>query len=93
MSKAEQIGHLCLMIHANVDHCRSAHMDKDFGYLYRLAAVAADGGYASEGSLEIMSLDAAEVELLRISDTIKAARNHLLANSNQYSFLKVVGEK
>ncbi len=93
MSKAEQIGHLCLMIHANVDHCRSAHMDKDYGYLDRLAKVAAEGGYASEGSLEIMSLDAAEAELLRIAQTIKDARNHLTANSLQYSFLKVVGEK
>jgi hypothetical protein len=40
-----------------------------------------------------MSLDAAEVELLRIAQTIKDARNHLTANSLQYSFLKVVGDK
>ena len=93
MSKAERIGHLCLMIHSNVDHCRSATMNADYGYLYQLAGVAAEGGYASEGSLEIMSLDKAEAELLRIAQTIKDARNHLLANSLQYSFLKVVGEK
>ncbi len=93
MSKAEQIGHLCLMIHANVDHCRTANMGREYGYVYRLAGLATEGGYASEGSLEIMSLDAAEAELLRIAQTIKDARNHLTANSLQYSFLKVVGEK
>ena len=27
MSKAEQIGHLCIMISANIDHCRSSQMD------------------------------------------------------------------
>ena len=91
MSKAEQIGHLCLMIHANVDHCRSSHMEADFGYVKRLAKVAADGGFASEGTLEIMSLDAAEIELLRIADAIKDVRNRLLQNSKQESFLKVVG--
>jgi hypothetical protein len=92
MSKAEQIGHLCLMIHANVDHCRSAMLDADYGYVERLAKVANAGGYASEGSLEIMSLDAAEKELLRVAQSIKDTRNHLTANSLQYSFLKVVGE-
>jgi hypothetical protein len=93
MSKAEQIGHLCLMIHANVDHCRSTHMDKDYGYIDRLKKVADAGGYASEATLEIMSLDAAEAELLRVADAIKSVRNTLLENSKQYSFLKVVGEK
>ena len=43
MSKAEQIGHLCLMIHANIDHCRSSHMDPVYGYISRLNEVAAVG--------------------------------------------------
>ncbi len=92
MSKANQISHICLMIHANIDHCRSAHLDADYGYLDRLKKLADDGGYAAEGTLEIMGLDAAEAELLRIADAVKLVRNQLLENSRQYSFLKVVGE-
>ncbi len=92
MSKAEQIGHLCLMIHANVDHCRSAMLDADYGYVERLAKVANTGGYASEGSLEIMGLDAAETELNRLAMAIRMTRDSLVAHSLQYSFLKVVGD-
>ena len=93
MSKAEQIGHLCLMIRSNVHHCKSDQLDGDFGYLGRLAKLADDGGYATEHTLEIMGLDAAEFELLQTAEAIKAVRNKLLENSLQYSFLKVVGEK
>ena len=91
MSKAEQIGHLCIMISANIDHCRSSQMDAHYGYIDRLQKLADDGGYAAENTLEIMSLDKAEQELLRLADAIKKTRNHLLENSKQFVFLKVVG--
>src|SRR5690242_15584291 len=85
MSKATQISHLTLMIGANIDHCVSSHLDESYGYTQRLASIANDGGYAAEGTLEIMNLDRAEQELCRLLEAIKATRNHLLENSHKYS--------
>ena len=63
-----------------------------YGYIDRLQKLADDGGYAAENTLEIMSLDKAEQEMLRLADEIKSVRNKLLEkNSKQFSFLKVVG--
>ena len=67
-------------------------MDPVYGYISRLNEVAEAGGYAAENTLEIMSLDKAEQELLRLADEIKSVRNKLLENSKQFVFLKVVGE-
>ena len=83
MTKADQISHLCQMIRNNVYHSHDCNMNSDFGYISRLQAVAAAGGFATEGTLEIMGLDKSVAELSELIEQIKGVRNKLVANGQR----------
>jgi hypothetical protein len=83
MTKADQISHLCQMVRNNVYHSLDCNMNEHFGYLTRLQAVAAAGGFATEGTLEIMGLDKSVVELSDLIEQIKGVRNKLVANGQR----------
>jgi uncharacterized protein YaaQ len=48
-----------------------------------LQAVAAAGGFATEGTLEIMGLDKSVAELNDLIEQIKGVRNKLVANGQR----------
>ena len=81
MTKSDQISHLCHMIRNNVYHAHDCNMNDQFGYVTQLQAVAAAGGFATEGTMEIMGLDKTVVELLDLAEQIQGVRNKLIANS------------
>lgn len=79
--KSDRIEHLCRMIAANVYHSYSANMDDSYGYLEQLKKLTADGGYASEGTMEELSLTRAVAELHILADEIAQVRTQLVTNT------------
>jgi len=83
MTKSDKIEHLCTMVRANADHCRSSHMDESYGYLTQLRKAVDEGGYATDETYEIMGLQRAEAEFTMIANEIGELKNRLIQNSQQ----------
>ena len=77
----DRIEHLCRMIVANVYHCYSGNMDSDYGYLEQLKKQITAGGFASEGTIEELSLTRAIVELRKLAGELELARKILIINT------------
>ena len=81
LTKADRIGHLCVMARANVEHTRASHLNEDYGYLCQLQKIAKDGGYIEEGTEEAIGLTNSAKDLLRLAHEILYVRSKLLANA------------
>ena len=89
LTKADKIGHLCIMSRANINHSISSHLAEQFGYLGQLEQVIRDGGYITEGTEEAIGMANSAKDLIMLAHEILDIRSKLLENAKPA--LKVVG--
>lgn len=92
MADGEQISHLITMIHLEADSAHNSVVS-EIGYLNRLQKEIDSGGFASDGTLEIMMLNKSEKYLRETADKIEQARLQLLSNAkSKIRVINITGE-